>query len=236
MRKIFGFALALSIASGASQVDARYLQADSLGLADGPSVYGYAHQNPVNNTDPTGQYCLTMNGQTTCRSPGGTNVSWPTQPGWGPSSYIGPDTRNYHYYDKSSLHPDRTYDVDCLLQGLISGPEPLPSNGASYGGTRNYANPWIAGGGFSDRRGINPVTSFIVTDANSGSTGIANVTNTGHTLSTGYVARFPTRNGIRVVGEGSGILQHPWNPTRFPINSVWGPANERIMEQCLCEN
>jgi len=236
MKNLLRFLTVLGLVASASHVDARYLQADSLGLADGPSMYGYAHQNPTNNTDPTGQYCVTMNGQTTCRSPGGTNVSWPTQPGWGPSSYFGPDSRNYHYYDKSTFYPDRIYDVDCLLRGLIAAPELLPSNGASHDGTRNYANPWIAGGGRADRRGNNPVTSFIVTDANSGATGIANVTNPGHILSTGYVARFPTRNGIMVVGEGTGILQHPWNPLRFPINSVWGPANERIMEQCLCEN
>ena len=236
MKKLFGFATALILAASTTQLHARFLEADPLGLVDGPSVYGYAQQNPQRYTDPTGLYCVTMNGQTTCRSPGGTNVSWPTQPGWGPSSYFGPDSRNYHYYDKSTLHPDKTYDVDCLLRGLIAEPEPLPSNGASYGGTRNYANPKATGGGLSDALGINPVTSFIVTDANSGATGIANVTNPWHTLSTGYVARFPTRNGIVVVGEGTAGLQAPWNPARHLINSVWGPANQRIMEQCLCEN
>jgi RHS repeat-associated protein len=34
----------------------RYLEADPLGLVDGPSVYGYARQSPVRYTDPTGQY------------------------------------------------------------------------------------------------------------------------------------------------------------------------------------
>jgi RHS repeat-associated protein len=33
----------------------RYLQADPLGLVDGASVYGYAGQNPIRNTDPTGE-------------------------------------------------------------------------------------------------------------------------------------------------------------------------------------
>jgi RHS repeat-associated protein len=32
----------------------RYLQADPLGLVDGPSVYGYARQSPVRWTDPRG--------------------------------------------------------------------------------------------------------------------------------------------------------------------------------------
>jgi hypothetical protein len=34
----------------------RYLQADPLGLVDGPSVYGYARQSPVRFTDPTGEF------------------------------------------------------------------------------------------------------------------------------------------------------------------------------------
>jgi hypothetical protein len=33
----------------------RYLQADPLGLVDGPSVYGYARQSPVRWTDPRGE-------------------------------------------------------------------------------------------------------------------------------------------------------------------------------------
>ena len=34
----------------------RYLQADPLGLIDGPSIYGYALQNPGRYTDPTGEF------------------------------------------------------------------------------------------------------------------------------------------------------------------------------------
>jgi len=34
----------------------RYIQADPLGLVDGPSVYGYALQNPGRYTDPTGEF------------------------------------------------------------------------------------------------------------------------------------------------------------------------------------
>ncbi len=36
----------------------RYLQADPLGLIDGASVYGYAAQNPMRYTDPTGEFIL----------------------------------------------------------------------------------------------------------------------------------------------------------------------------------
>jgi RHS repeat-associated protein len=34
----------------------RYTQPDPLGFVDGPSVYGYALQNPLTNVDPTGQF------------------------------------------------------------------------------------------------------------------------------------------------------------------------------------
>ena len=34
----------------------RYTQPDPLGLVDGPSVYGYALQNPGRYTDPTGEF------------------------------------------------------------------------------------------------------------------------------------------------------------------------------------
>lgn len=40
----------------------RYIQPDSIGLADGPSLYGYAHQNPINKYDPNGQNSLAING------------------------------------------------------------------------------------------------------------------------------------------------------------------------------
>jgi len=56
MKKLFGFVTALGIAASTTQVDARYLEADPLGLVDGPSVYGYAGQNPGRYIDPRGEY------------------------------------------------------------------------------------------------------------------------------------------------------------------------------------
>jgi len=70
----------------------RYLQADPLGLIDGPSVYGYAYQSPQMNTDPTGLYCMTKNGQTTCGVKGKYEVSFPKSNSWDDNSRFGPGT------------------------------------------------------------------------------------------------------------------------------------------------
>jgi uncharacterized protein RhaS with RHS repeats len=40
----------------------RYIQADPLGLVDGPSVYGYAGQNPGRYADPRGEEAATVGG------------------------------------------------------------------------------------------------------------------------------------------------------------------------------
>ena len=230
MKKLQALTLALSMSLGASQVDARYLQADSLGQADGPSVYGYAHQNPTNNIDPTGQYCVTMNGQTTCRVPGKYEVSFPKSNSWDNNSWFGPGTPGYHFYDKSVLDPNKTYDVDCLLEGLLNTPDVPPSNGASSGGTRNYANPM----GGLDNFFANPVDSYSFSDRY-GNRGIVNVTRRGHGLSDGIVVRIATPQGIRTYGEGNGRLQRPGSPFADPINNVWPPLNRELMDNCTCE-
>lgn len=46
-------AFAVLLHSG--KAEARYLQADPLGLIDGPSVYGYANQSPMRYIDPDGR-------------------------------------------------------------------------------------------------------------------------------------------------------------------------------------
>jgi uncharacterized protein RhaS with RHS repeats len=40
----------------------RYIQADPLGLVDGPSIYGYADQNPGRWIDPRGEEAVTVGG------------------------------------------------------------------------------------------------------------------------------------------------------------------------------
>jgi len=49
----------------------RYITSDPLGLYDGPSTYGYAHQNPVNKFDPNGQSALSIAWNAAKASPAG---------------------------------------------------------------------------------------------------------------------------------------------------------------------
>jgi len=127
------------------------------------------------------------------------------------------------------MDPNNIYDVDCLLQGLLSTPDVPPSNGASYGGTRNYANP-IGG---LDNIYMNPVDSYRFSDRY-GNRGIVNVTRKGHGLSDGIVVRIATPNGIKTYGEGNGYLQRPGGRYADQINSVWPPLNQEIMDRCIC--
>jgi uncharacterized protein RhaS with RHS repeats len=56
----------------------RYIEADPLGLVDGPSVYGYALQNPGRYVDPTGEVCTYYtlpDGNTGIRCTGGSTYN-----------------------------------------------------------------------------------------------------------------------------------------------------------------
>jgi hypothetical protein len=55
MTTLFFLVFSIITSLNVSQAEARYLQADPLGLVDGASVYGYALQNPQRYTDPRGE-------------------------------------------------------------------------------------------------------------------------------------------------------------------------------------
>lgn len=56
MRHLIQLLLIAGLLTTAGNADARYLQPDPLGIADGPNTYSYAKQNPTRYTDPTGEF------------------------------------------------------------------------------------------------------------------------------------------------------------------------------------
>ena len=232
----------------------RYISQDPIGLAGGVNMYGYVMANPIGNIDPRGQRCQTTGSSVTCQYPGGgPNITFPR-----PANNFGfswPDTiertptgpgSDYHSYDKDSNSTCRSAD---LMRNIISSPTPgLTSTAATPGGTPNYATPpnlqmaIIAGA--SPFVGIgpaawaalhmNPVRSYIVNDNLSGQQYVVNVTQPGHGLFPGYVARTVMDNGdgtrtLHNYGEGQGPLQSERRWTGFmrdPINDGWYGMND----------
>ena len=129
-----------------------------------------------------------------------------------------------------------------LEQGLIDVPTPGPRDlvrAATPEGTLNEATPEpyysleLRRRGLSHGALVNPVKSFLTTDQ-WGNRIIVNVTQPGHTLWPGYVARYVTSSDrgstIQNEGEGLGFWQGPPGERlgiADDLNSVWrGQANE----------
>jgi RHS repeat-associated protein len=76
----------------------RYPTGDPSGLVGGINPYGYSGANPISNFDPSGLYCTSSGGMTSCSYPGGPSFQIPTPPGF--PADIGPGNRAlYHKYD-----------------------------------------------------------------------------------------------------------------------------------------
>lgn len=128
------------------------------------------------------------------------------------------------------------------MQGVIKAPTPGPKDlvrPATPEGTLNEATPeffyrpylWLTGQLYGTL--VNPVTSYLTKDQ-WGNPIVVNVTQPGHHLSPGYVARYVTSSDkgspIQNEGEGLGALQGPFAQRlgiADLINNFWrGRANE----------
>jgi RHS repeat-associated protein len=102
----------------------RYLQADPLGLVDGASVYGYAHQSPMMLTDPRGEDTYGRDGP----------MSFPV-PIW-PGSL---SPRDYSRAWEELLDLSGRYNpVDLLLQSIVEACTACPACSPYNAGTIGY--------------------------------------------------------------------------------------------------
>src|SRR5882757_843450 len=77
---------------------ARYVESDPVGLTGGINTYAYAGGNPISNFDPSGLYCTSAGGMTTCSYPGGPSFRLPTPQGF-PTEINASMRALYHKYD-----------------------------------------------------------------------------------------------------------------------------------------
>jgi RHS repeat-associated protein len=209
----------------------RYIESDPIGLSGGINTYGYVSGNPVSRFDPRGLDCVAAGGTVSCNVPGGPHISFPRPQGW--PDYLGPNSFGYHYYNEAmnTAGPSKK----CLEDYVRNHPTPGSPKPASPNGTYNDATPdylsWYPGG--------SPVYSY--SQMAGGQQVIVNVTQPGHPLFPGYVARTVDGgpNGSNVMnnfGEGTAFKQSGYNPLNSLINNVWQVANDAAFDACSCQH
>ena len=225
---MFTFLFAMLIATSCNVALARYLTSDPIGLEGGVNTYSYAGGDPVSNVDPNGLDCISAIGTLTCKSTNGPVVSFPQPKNW-PNS-ITSKSPNYHEYNKFTKVGD--IDAKCLQDYIQAHPTPGSPNPASFRCTPNDATPaWADALGL----GASPVSSYA--SSYNGSPVVVNVTQTGHPLFPGYVARTVTNGMANNYGEGTGRRQSPkYAPLNdILINNVWYGLTDEAVKSCSCQ-
>ena len=234
----------------------RYLTPDPIGLAGGLNGYGYAGQDPMGAVDPTGLKCLTEGNSVTCANPdpGGPNITFPKPPNTGifnwPDS-IDPSNNLYHKYDMPSSQSVGNCTSADLMPGIIKNPTPgIFTRPATKEGTLNSATPDDVQVGLVDLLPIplkplvfaaNPVISYIIEDNDrKGTFWVVNVTQPGHSLFPGYVARNADVGAdglLHNYGEGTSYLQSPNSPqiVKDYINGGWKGMSDKVIKNCGCK-
>ena len=202
----------------------RYIQSDPIGLTGGLNTYGYVMGNPLKGTDPSGLFCRSSGGETTCSYPGGPEFKFPTPEGF--SDFEG-DQLLYHKYDVQEGLGDA--DPNCVFQEIVKNPTPGTPKPATEEGTPNNAE--VLG---SD----NPVTSYLTKDVNSGAEVVVNVTGPDSAFRSGYVARVVNNGVAHTYGEGTNWKQSPLLTGKLiqdlANDQVWGSQMREIIQRCTC--
>ena len=208
----------------------RYIESDPIGLAGGINTYAYAGGNPVSSSDPTGQFCVSEGGWTTCNFPGGPTFSLPTPPGF--PGYLGPEGHPILYHGYDVTRSIGCADPAAVMQGLINTPTPGNPSPATPDGTLNNAQvlPGID----------NWVLSYATNDIFNGQPLEVNLTiGPASQFNPGYVVRTVSNGVAHAYGEGLNWQQSPWTGGGYVgewagNELVWGRQLSNIIKKASC--